>query len=93
MQLLKVIDKEHVLVKDNYNNKRLNRNITFEDTVHINTYNEELSKKRRLMYALMKREEEADARHKRETQHGFCPHCFMLIPMSGKCDCGYEVTR
>lgn len=93
MQLLKTIDNEHVLIRDNYNNKRLNRNITFEEEIHIDKYNEELSKKRKLMYALKKREEEAEVNYKRETQHGFCPHCFMLIPINGKCDCGYEVLK
>lgn len=78
-----------VLVKDDYLSKRTNTRIFFEEEIPEQEYENRQSQKRKLMYALRKREEEAQMRHDREHRNGYCPHCHMLIPMSGVCDCGY----
>ena len=90
MLLLKQLSDTQVLVKNTYHNKRSNKNIVYEEVIHTKTYVEELSKKRKLLFALRKRDEEAQLRHVHETKYGFCPHCFMQIPLSGVCDCGYN---
>ena len=54
---------------------------------------DELIRKRKLAFALKMREKEAHERHKLEHREGYCPHCNMLIPLSGICDCGYTTRR
>ena len=78
-----------ILVKDDYLNKRTNKRIFFEEAIDEREQENRLMQKRKLMYALRKREEEEQARHNREHRNGYCPHCHTLIPMSGVCDCGY----
>ena len=50
---------------------------------------EERAKKRKLIFALQMRELEAAKQHELEHREGYCPHCHMLIPLNGVCDCGY----
>lgn len=93
MELRYAVSDTHVLVKDNYNSKRLNRNIVFEEVIHNKQYENELMRRRKMTYALRRRDQEAAEQHARETRNGYCPHCFMQIPMSGVCDCGYTVKK
>jgi hypothetical protein len=93
MEFLKNVSDTHVLVKDNYNNKRLNKNIPYEEVIHYKVYNEAMEKKRKLMFALRYRETEASRQYVLETRNGYCPHCHMLIPLNGICDCGYVVKK
>jgi type IV secretory pathway VirD2 relaxase len=80
-----------VLVKDDYLSKRTNTRIFFEEEISEQENQNRQLAKRKLMYAMRKREEEAQNKYNEEHRNGYCPHCHMLIPMSGKCDCGYEV--
>lgn len=54
---------------------------------------DELVMKRKLAFALRAREREEAEKYKLEHREGYCPHCHMLIPMSGICDCGYVKKR
>lgn len=80
-----------VLVKDDYLNKRTKTRIFYEELISEDEYLQRRAQKQRLAYAMRKREQEAIERHAHETRNGYCPRCFMQIPLSGKCDCGYEV--
>lgn len=50
---------------------------------------DEKAQKRKVLYAMRKQAERDLQQYKEEHRHGFCPHCHMLIPMNGICDCGY----
>ena len=93
MKLLHELDDTHVLVKDDYTNKRTHRNIVYITEVHVQEYENDQLKRKKLMYAMQKREKEALEQHLRETRNGYCPYCYMQIPMSGVCDCGYTITK
>ena len=43
--------------------------------------------RKKVMNAIRFAKLEADEKERQEHRHGYCPHCFMLIPMSGKCPC------
>lgn len=70
-------------------NKRTNKYIAVDRPLT----QDELIAKRKLTFALKMREKEERLRYKLEHREGYCPHCHMLIPMSGICDCGYVKRR
>ena len=46
----------------------------------------ELKRRRKLRYAMKKRDEELERQYKIEHKNGYCPKCYCLLPMSGICD-------
>lgn len=84
---------ETITVKDDYLNKRINKRIYFEEDISIKEYNERQLTHQRLAFAIAMREKEAQYNYNREHKNGYCPHCGMLIPLNGECDCGYTIRR
>ena len=41
-------------------------------------------------YAMRKRDEEAERQYAFEHSKGYCPHCFSLIALNGKCMSGCD---
>ena len=45
------------------------------------------SDKKKLLFVLMKQQEESEVEERALKSKGVCPHCFCYRPMSGICDC------
>lgn len=84
---------ETITVKDDYLSKRTNTRIFFEEEIPEQEYQNRQLQRRKLMYAIAMREKEAQYNYNREHKNGYCPHCGMLIPLNGECDCGYTIRR
>ena len=82
-----------VTVKNDYLNKRTNKRVYFEEEISAKEYSERLRTRQRLAFAMKMREKEAQDNYDREHKNGYCPHCGMLIPLNGECDCGYTIRR
>ena len=51
-------------------------------------YIEKSAKERRQIAIIISRQDkELEERYKIDHAKGYCPHCHMLLPLSGKCDC------
>ena len=82
-----------ITVKNDYLNKRTNKRVYFEEEISTKEYSERLCARQRLAFAMKMREKEAQDNYDREHKNGYCPHCGMLIPLNGECDCGYTIRR
>ena len=60
------------------------KNIEVEEPIRREDYVSET----RLMHKILRREEQRQ-KDEYELTHrlGYCPHCGMLLPLNGKCDC------
>lgn len=43
--------------------------------------------KAKIAFIMSMQDREAKEQYKLEHRNGYCPHCHMLIPLSGCCDC------
>jgi hypothetical protein len=51
---------------------------------------EALALRRKQLKARAMAEKKAQEEYKKEHVNGYCPHCFLLIPIGGQCECGGE---
>lgn len=60
------------------------KNIEVEEPIRIKDYESE----KRKMHNILRREEQRQKDEYKYTHMlGYCPHCGMLLPLNGKCDC------
>ena len=74
-----------IIVKDRKSNKYISIDRPLTD--------DEIAQKRKITYVIRKQEELARQEYNLEHRNGYCPHCHMLIPLNGQCECGYEIRR